>query len=160
MQVPYAGAVMLNTFNVGREERGGQGGRNGRGGNSQGGGLVQQFSNHNTPFANHMNYQTQGRGGRGSNGSIPFPPGGAGTVGQPTTQAGAFSNPTKAFANWNVCYTCGFGIKDRHKSVTCPHAWRKADHQDKFNQNNAQAYLNTGWKPSTKGMHKTKFPVF
>ena len=107
-----------------------------------------------------MNYQTQGRGGRGNNGSIPFPPGGAGTVGQPATQAGAFSNLTKAFANWNVCSTCGFDIKDGHTSVTCPHAWRKANHQEGFNRNNAQAYLNAGWKPSTKGIYKTKFPGF
>ena len=69
-----------------------------------------------TPFANHM----QGRGGRGNNRGIPIAPGGAGIVGQTATQAVAFSNLTNAFANWNVCYTCGFDIKDGHKLVTCP----------------------------------------
>ena len=79
-----------------------------------------------------MNNQTQGRDGRGKNGSIPIAPGGAGTVGQPATKAKAFSNLTKAFANWNVCYSCGFDIKDRHTAVTCPHAWRRANHQELF----------------------------
>jgi hypothetical protein len=134
MQVPYAGAAMPNTFNMGRGGPSGRGGKNGRGGQSRGRVRVQHFTNHNTPFANHMNYQTQGRGGRGNNGSIPFPQGGAGTVCQPATQAGAFSNLTKAFENWNVCYTCRFDIEDGHTSVTCPHAWRKANHQEGFNR--------------------------
>jgi hypothetical protein len=116
--------------------------------------------------------QTQiggGRGGRGNNGSIPIAPGGviqiapggAGTVGPPATQAKApRSNITKLFANWNVCYSCGFGIEDGHTSVTCPHAWCQTNHQEGFTRGNAQAYLNVGWDPSTKGMHKTEFPGF
>ena len=107
-----------------------------------------------------MNNQTLGQGGHSNNGSISFAPGGAGTVGQPATLAGAFSNLTKAFANWNVCYSCEFDIEDGHTLVTCPHAWRQTNHQEGFTQGNAQAYLNTRWDPSTKGMHKTKFPGF
>ena len=115
--------------------------------------------------------QTQiggGCGGRGNNGSIPIAPGnailiapgGAGTVGPPATQAGAYrSNITKSFANWNVCYSHGFDIEDGHRSITCLHEWRRT-HQEGFTQGNAQAYLNAGWDPSTKGMHKTKFPGF
>ncbi len=106
MQVPYAGAAMPNTFAVGRGGRYGQGGR---GGQSCGEGQGQR-----TPFAHHMQNQIQGRGGRGNNGSIPIAPGGAGIVGQPATQAGAFLNLTKGFANWNVCYSCGFDIEDGH----------------------------------------------
>ena len=84
-----------------------------------------------------------------------------GPVGPPATQAGANqSNITKSFANWNVCYSCGFDIEDGHTSVTCPHAWRQTNHQEGFTRGNAQAYLNAGWDPSTKGMHKTKFPGF
>ena len=152
MPVPYPGAAMPATFNMGWGGRGGQGGQ---GGQSCGGerGL-------RTQFANHMQNQTQGCGGRGNNGGIPIAPGGAGIVGQPATQAGAFSNLTKAFANWNVCYTCGFDIKDGHTLATCPHSWCKSDHQEGFDRNNVQAYLNAGWKPSIKGMHKTKFPGF
>ena len=30
------------------------------------------------------------------------------------------SNPTKMFANLNVCYFCGFDIKEGHTSATCP----------------------------------------
>ena len=62
MQVPYAGAAMPNTFNVGC---GGQGGRGGQGGQIWGGGHVQR-----SPFTHHMNNQTQGRGGLGNNGVI------------------------------------------------------------------------------------------
>jgi hypothetical protein len=96
------------------------------------------------PFANHVRKQTQiggGCGGRGNDGSIPIAPGGAipiapggvGTVGPPATQAGAYrSNITKLFANWNVCYSCGFDIEDGHTSVTYPHTWRQINHQEGF----------------------------
>ncbi len=137
---------MRATFNIGQ---GGQGGK------SWGGGRGQR-----TPFANHMQNQTQGRGGCGNTGAIPIEPGGAGIVGQPATQAGAFLNLTKAFANWNVCYKCGFKIEDGHTLVTCPRSWRKPNHQEGFNRNNAQAYIDAGWKPSTKGRHKTQFLGF
>ena len=130
-QVPYAGAAMPTAFNMGR---GGQGGRGGRGGQSRGGGHGQC-----TPFATHMQNQAQGRSGHGNNGGIPIAPGGAGFVGQPAMQAAAYSNITKTFANWNVCYTCGFDIEDGHTLVTCPQGWRKPNHQEGFNWNNAQA---------------------
>ena len=57
----------------------------------------------------------------------------AGIVGQPAAQAEAFLNLTKAFANWNVCFTCGFDIEDRHTLVTCPCLWRKPHHQNPGN---------------------------
>ncbi len=143
---------------MGQGGRGGRGGCIGRGnGASRGGGR-----NPHTPFANHVRNQAQiggGRGGRGNNGSILIAPGGVGTVRPPATQARAYrSNITKLFANWNVCYSCGFDIEDGHTSVTCPHAWRRTNHQEGFTQGNAQAYLKAGWNPSTKGIHKTKFP--
>jgi hypothetical protein len=151
-QVPYAGAAMPTAFNMGRRGRGGQGGR---GGQSRGGGRGQR-----TPFATHMQNQAQGPSGRGSNGGIPIAPGGAEFVGQPATQTELYSNITKIFANWNVCYTCGFGTKDGHTLVTCPRGWHKPKHQEGFDRNNAQAYIDAGWKPSTKGRHKTQFPGF
>ncbi len=97
---------MPTAFNM---ERGGRGRRGGRGGQSRGGGRGQR-----TPFATHMQNQAQGCGGRGNSGGIPIAPGGVGLVGQPATQAAAYSNITKMFANWNVCYTCGFDIEDGH----------------------------------------------
>jgi hypothetical protein len=113
-QVPYADAGTQNTFNVERGGQGGRGGRIGRGNRSSRGGGRKLL----TPFANHVCNQTQiggGRGGRGNDGSIPIAPGGAGTVGPPATQAGAYrSNIIKLFANWNVCYSCGFDIEDGH----------------------------------------------
>ena len=151
-QVPYAGAAMPTAFNMGQ---GGRGGRGGRGRQNRGGGRGQR-----TPFATHMQNQAQGQGGRGNNRGIPIAPGGVGLVGQPATQAAAYSNITKMFANWNVCYTCGFDIKDGHTSVTFPRGWRKPTHQEGFNWNNAQAYIDAGWKPSTKGRHKMQFPRF
>ncbi len=151
-QVPYAGAAMPTAFNLGQ---GGRGGRGGRGGQSCGGGRGQR-----TPFATHMQNQAQGCGGRGNSGGIPIAPGGAVLVGPPATQAAAYSNITKKFANWNVCYTCGFDIEDGHTLVTCPRGWRKPNHQEGFNQNNTQAYIDAGWKPSTKGRQKTQFPGF
>jgi hypothetical protein len=140
-------------FNMGRGVQVGQGGR---GRQKCCGGRGQR-----TPFANHLQNQTQGQGGRGNNnnnnGGILIAPGGAGIVGQPATQ---YSNITKAFANWNMCYTCRFNIEDGHTLVTCPRGWRKLNHQEGFDRNNAQAYIGAGWKPSTKGWHKTQFPGF
>ena len=111
-----------------------------------------------------MQNQAQGRGGRGNNVGIqmgtPIAPGGTGIVGLPATLAAAYSNITKMFANWNVCYTCGFDIEDGHTSATCPRGWRKPNHQEGFDRNNAQAYIDAGWKPSTKGRQKTQFPGF
>jgi hypothetical protein len=151
-QVPYAGAAMPTALNM---RQGRRGGRGGRGRQSRGGELGQR-----TSFANHMQNQAQGRGRRGSNGGIPIAPGGAEFVGQPETQAEAYSNITKMFANWNVRYTCGFDIKDGHTLVTCPQGWCKTKHQEGFDWNNAQAYINARWKPSTKGRHETQFPGF
>ena len=112
MPVPYAGVAMPAAFNMGQV---GCGSRGGRGGQSRRGGRGQR-----TPFANHMQNQAQGRGGRGNTGAIPIASGGAGIVGQPETQAAAYSNITKMFANWNVCYSCGFDIENGHTLVTCP----------------------------------------
>ena len=145
---------------MGRSGQRGRSGRYGQGSEvNRGGGRNQR-----TSFANHMCNQTQGgggKGGRSNNGSIPMAPGGAGTLVPSATQAGAYqSNITKSFANWNVCYSSGFDIEDRHTSVTCPHVWRQTNHQQGFTRGNAQAYLNEGWNSSTKGMHKSKFPGF
>ncbi len=107
-----------------------------------------------------MQNQAQGRIGRGNNGSIPIAPGEAGFIGQPMTHAATYSNITKMFAISNVCYTCGFDIKEGNTLVTCPRGWRKPNHQEGFDRNNAQAYINAGWKPSTKRRHKTQFPGF
>ena len=69
-----------------------------------------------------MQNQTQGEGGRGKRGnneSIVTAPEGAGTLVPPATQSRAYrSNITKMFANWNVCYSCGFDIEEGHMSVT------------------------------------------
>jgi hypothetical protein len=64
-----------------------------------------------------MQNQTQGGGGRGrrgNNGGILIAPGGTGTVGLPAPAGAYRSKITKAFANWNVCYSCGFDIEDGH----------------------------------------------
>jgi hypothetical protein len=48
------------------------------------------------------------------------------------------SNLTKRYANWNVCWLCGFEVEDGHTLATCPTHWRKADHQVGFTRGNAQ----------------------
>jgi hypothetical protein len=69
------------------------------------------------------------------------------------------SNVTKKHANWNVCWSCGFDVEDGHTSATCPTHWRKTDHQVGFTRETAQQWINQGYTPCTKGMHKTKLPT-
>jgi hypothetical protein len=68
------------------------------------------------------------------------------------------STLTKRYANWNVCWSCGFDVEDGHTLVTCLTHWRKTDHQVGFTRKNAQEWNNQGYAPCTKGMHKTKLP--
>jgi hypothetical protein len=144
-----AGAT-TGEFNAGRGGRG----RTGRGrGTGRGGGWHQR-----TLFANHM-HQQGGRGRGCRDGSlVPTAPG-SGTVTPPAPQAYQ-SNLVKNFANWSKCYSCGFDIKDRHTSITFPTAWHRPNHPEGFMRANAQEYINQGWDPCTKAMHKTKFPGF
>ena len=42
----------------------------------------------------------------------------------------ATPNPVKQYNNWNVCYSCGFDVEDRHTSMTCHFC--KPMHQTRF----------------------------
>ncbi len=72
-----------------------------------------------TPFANFM--------GRGGQGGLPHIGGGRGggvaTFTQqnaPRNAAPMYSNIIKWYANWNICFSCGFDVEDGHRSKTCP----------------------------------------
>jgi hypothetical protein len=67
-----------------------------------------------------------------------------------------FSNIYKVHNNWNVCIWCGFDIEDGHTSITCH--FNKWNHQDLFTRENAQQFIEVGYNPCTKGMHKTVLP--
>ncbi len=113
-----------------------------------------------TPFANFV-----GCGGQGGLPSIGGEPGrGSGMT--PFTQqnmqrntAPMYSNITKRYANWNVCFSCGFDVKDGHTSKTCPDPWRRANHQEGFNRNNLGQYIAVGYDACTKAMHKSQLPT-
>ncbi len=66
-----------------------------------------------------------------------------------------FSNITKSFANQNVCFTCGFDIKDWHTSATCPR--KKQGHQDGFTHLNYMEYECANHLFCRKAMHKTMY---
>jgi hypothetical protein len=66
----------------------------------------------------------------------------------------------KRFANNNVCYSCGFDLKDGHTSVTGPREWQKTNHQEAFTRKNAQVYIAAGWDECTKRKHKNLFLGF
>ena len=55
------------------------------------------------------------------------------------------------YNNWNVCYSHGFDVEDGHNSATCGN--RKMDHQNWFTRDNAQAYIDAGYAPTTRGLH-------
>ncbi len=68
-----------------------------------------------------------------------------------------FSNIYKIQNNWNVCFSCGFDIKDGHTSITCP--FKRWNHQDSFTCGNAQQFIAAGYNLCTKGMHKMVLPA-
>ena len=79
-----------------------------------------------TPFANFM--------GPGGQGGLPPIGGGCGGAVAPFTQqnvpcnaAPMYPNILKRYVSWNVCFSCGFNVKDRHTSKTCPAPWRWAN---------------------------------
>ena len=67
-----------------------------------------------------------------------------------------FSNIYKLHNNWNVCFSCGFDVEDRHTSDTCP--FKKWNHQDSYTRDNAKQLIAVGYNPCTKGMHKSVLP--
>jgi hypothetical protein len=48
------------------------------------------------------------------------------------------SNIVKMYANWNVCFTCGFDVEDGHTSKNCPAHWHKMNHQEGYTRENAR----------------------
>ncbi len=110
-----------------RGQRGSQGRRTGAGAAFTCG------HNPRTPFANYMGHQgTQGGlpaigggggGGRGGVGPLGGGPPLAMFIFNNQRNAGPmYSNIIKKFANWNVCFSCGFNVENGHTSKTCPAA--------------------------------------
>jgi hypothetical protein len=112
-----------------------------------------------TLFANFVRRGGQGGlppiGGRGKQdgGVAPF-------IHQPTQRnvAPMYSNIVKQYANWNVCFSCRFDVKDGHMSKTCPAPWQCANHQEGFDWNNTSQYIAAGYDACTKAMHKSQLP--
>ena len=111
-----------------------------------------------TPFANFM-----GRGGQG--GLLPIGGGCGGGV-APFAQQNAphnavpmYSNIIKQYANWNVCFSFGFDVKDGHKSKTCPAPWRCVNHQEGYTCANSGQYIVAGYDACTKAMYKSQLPT-
>ena len=143
----------FNTTGRGGGRRGGYG-RGGRANFVNTGGR-----NARTPFANFV--------GRGGQGGLPPIGGGGGHGGgavpfvqqaMPRNAAPMYSNIIKKYANWNVCFSCGFDVEDGHTSKTCPAPWRRANHQEGFDRNNSGQYIAAGYDACTKAMHKSQLP--
>ena len=87
----------------------------------------------------------------------------AGTIPPPAVPAApdrnrpAFSNTTKYFNNWNMCFSCGWDVPIWHTSKTCDN--KCYGHQDGCDRQNAQAYIAAGHRVSKRGMHKTQLPT-
>ncbi len=58
------------------------------------------------------------------------------------------------------CFSCGFDIEEGHTSQTCPAHWHKMNHLEGFTCKNSRQWINAGYDPCTKGMHKSQFPSF
>jgi len=140
----------MSTFqHTGRAGRGGGRGRGGRATN-QGGRRSPR-----TPFATYTARNSGGGGG------IPaFVPAVIGGVTPARNAAPMYSNIVKRHNNMNACFSCGFDVEDGHTSRTCPAEWRRANHQEAYDRNNAQAYIDAGYDACTKAKHKTQLPNF
>jgi len=149
LAVPIQQQFPAGDFSTGRgARRGGRGRGHGRGGRGR------------TLFVDYM--RAQGGARVGIPGQI-APYGGGITLFQPAVpncppqiRNPDYSNIYKRHNNWNVCFSCGFDIEDRHTSMTCP--FKKANHQQSFSCENAQQFIAAGYDPCTKGMHKTVLP--
>jgi hypothetical protein len=112
-----------------------------------------------TPFADFF--------GRGRHGGLPPIGGGGGQGGrvppfvqQPMQRnmAPQYSNILKRYADWNVCFSWGFDVKDGYTSKTCPAPWRRANHQEGFERNNVSQYIAAGYNTCTKAMQQSQLP--
>jgi hypothetical protein len=68
-----------------------------------------------------------------------------------------YSNRNKLHNNWNACYSRGFDVKNGHTPAMCE--WGKLEHQEGFTRDNAQGYIDVGYAPCTRGMHKNVLPM-
>jgi hypothetical protein len=109
-----------------------------------------------TPFADYV--------ARANTPQVPAAYGG-GTVAMSGLTAGtrpqftSVPNIKKMYNNWNMCYSCGFDVKDAHTSATCPQHWRREGHQEGCTRQNVQQYIDLGHKPRMKATHKTQLPT-
>ncbi len=99
-----------------------------------------------TPFANYVGRGRQsglppigGRIRRGG-GVLPFT-----QQTMPRNAAPMYLNIIKKYVNWNVCFSCGFEVGDGHILKTRPAPWRRANHQEGFDQNNMGQYIGAGY---------------
>jgi hypothetical protein len=69
------------------------------------------------------------------------------------------SNVYKIHNNWSICFSCGFNVEEGHMLATCLLNWCKMNHQNLYTHKNAQQFINAGYDPCTKGMHKTVLPM-
>jgi hypothetical protein len=67
-----------------------------------------------------------------------------------------YSNVVKQWANQNICFSCGFDVKDWHNSSSCPR--KKPGHQDGFTCTNYLEYERANHQFCRKAMHKTMYP--
>ena len=88
-------------------------------------------------------------------GGIP-PPGGIPAPAQPTQRRNNEKNYTKRFANWNVCFSCGWDVPAWHTSKTCQ--WKVPGHRDEVDRTNAKAYKEAGHPVNMSKHHRNKLP--
>jgi hypothetical protein len=148
LNIPVPQAYAGGSFQPGQGGGRGQGGRSRQGGRGGGRGRM--------PFADHVQAFGCGGGGQGFQGCG----GPQGTFIGRVQQTRCINPPNvyKVHSNWNVCFSCGFDVEDRHTSQTCPAHWHKMNHQDAYMRKNAQQFISAGYDPCTKGMHKTLLP--
>ena len=112
-------------------------------------------------------YGGRGRGGAqgGWGGSYMQQPAPAGGIPPPMQPPPGFQqrgrnapNPVKRFANWNMCFSCGFDVEDGHTSATCPYERRRPGHQEGCTRDNWEQYDNAGHHVRKTRRHKNVFP--
>ena len=127
----------------------GRGGRGGRGNRRNG-----SYGTQNTAPAYVATYGAVPPPAPTTYGAIPPP---AAQTQAPKPAAAAYSNTTKTFNNWEMCYSCGWDVEEGHNSMTCQN--RKTGHQVGCTRANAPQYIAASHWCSKKAMHKVNLPV-
>jgi hypothetical protein len=155
----FAGQANIG-YNASTRYNGGICGRRGGRGCGRGGSRGGEGQGACTPFANHLQ-NTQMAGGRGGTAhpGIGYPPPVGGFNGQAAKPPSPpHSNIVKMYANWNVCFSCGFDIEEGTHFSNLPHTSAQYEPSGRIHLQKLKAVDQRRVQPLHKGNAQVAVP--